>query len=405
MSATLNNQNYCSEIQLIIGCSQTEIDTEQIKDLSSVLSQPLNWDYIINISTRNGVLPLVSSNLTRLFSDQLSVKIKTFLTKTFSSHVKHNMRLTSKMIEVVQLFKENGISVLPYKGPLLALQAYKNISLRKFGDLDILIKPDQLKQAVNLLTANNFTPVTDQYWLDNIKYCLIKKKDIGFLSNDESVYLELHWKLAKSYFDIPIKSEYLWQKSETITLAGSEIKTLSYNHLLIYLCLHGTKHAWERLSWISDINELVHSKKTVNWLRLLEEAKSLGCENVLTLGLFLAHDFFNLQTPLVSRIKEEEKLKFFQTIVDETRVRLFSEKTKFFELGENYAFQLKLKERFQDKCKLHKYYNSRFLRLTFSVSDVDKATFRLPIWLTPLYYILRPTRLIFNNLINFKEKK
>ncbi len=45
-----------------------------------------------------------------------------------------------------KLLKENGINAVTYKGPVLASQAYGNIGLREFGDIDIFInKKDALK--------------------------------------------------------------------------------------------------------------------------------------------------------------------------------------------------------------------------------------------------------------------
>lgn len=405
MSENYVDQNYNLEIQLIIECSKTAIDDKQRERLSSILSQPLDWSYILKISRRNGVLPLLSWNLVQKFDQFLPSEIKTVLTETFSKHLRQNMLQTSRMIEIVHLFKSNDIPALPYKGPLLAIQAYKNLALRHFGDLDILILPNHLEKALNLLSLNGYTVLTASHWLDNIKSCLKQKKDISLISEDNKVFLELHWKLSRSYFDIPIKTEDLWSESKITTLAGFEVNTLSANHLLLYLCLHGSKHSWDRLSWICDINELILSQNTIDWNQLIEDAKQLGCENVLNFGLYLAYEFFNLQVPITSQLKNTKKYKTFRTLARETRTRLFSEDTRQLQLYDNYTYQLKLKERFQDKYKLHKYYARRYFHVLLNVNEVDRRNISLPNWLYPLYYILRPTRLVYNFLSSNHNKK
>jgi len=50
-----------------------------------------------------------------------------------------NVFLTNKLFEILNLFKENDILALPFKGPVLAESVYGDISLRKFVDLDILV--------------------------------------------------------------------------------------------------------------------------------------------------------------------------------------------------------------------------------------------------------------------------
>ncbi|MEK7856765.1 MAG: nucleotidyltransferase family protein, partial [Acidobacteriota bacterium] len=58
--------------------------------------------------------------------------------------------------------------ILPFKGPLLALQAYGDISMRRFGDLDVLVKPKHFKAAVDLLSANGFVPLNEVSWVTDM---------------------------------------------------------------------------------------------------------------------------------------------------------------------------------------------------------------------------------------------
>ncbi len=395
MLQSINQFGHDSEIQLIIECSRTSVTAQQTEQISLVLRQPLDWSYVFKIADRNAVLPLVSWNLIQKFSLLLSPKIKEDLTDYFQQHVRLNIFLTGKMIEIVKLFQSNNVPVMPFKGPLLANQAYGNLALRRYVDLDILVQPEHLEKAIALLQSAEYTPMTDEYWLKNIKLCLKQKKDIKFVSKDKSAYIELHWRLSKSYFNVPIKTEHLWQQAETETLGGIEVSTLSFNHLLIYLCLHGSKHAWDRLAWICDINELINSRKTVDWEHLFKDAARLGCESVLSLGLYLAYEFFNLDfsSPKWEKIKNDKAIK---TMAADVRSKLFADELFQFDIGKSYVYQLKLKEKLQDRWRLHFYYNYRYLQIIFSPNELDKDTFNLPPGLTPLYYALRPMRLFFN---------
>jgi Uncharacterised nucleotidyltransferase len=45
--------------------------------------------------------------------------------------------MTGSLLQVVDLFSREGIPVLPFKGPTLAMAAYRNLALREFVDLDL----------------------------------------------------------------------------------------------------------------------------------------------------------------------------------------------------------------------------------------------------------------------------
>ena len=80
------------------------------------------------------------------------------------------------------------------------------------------------------------------------------------------------------------------------------------------------------------------------------------------------------------------------------RERLFSKATKSNGIGEWYDYHLLLKEKRTDRVKLHIFYLAWYLKLIFRPNSADKAVFSLPASFYPLYFILRPARLIYNYL-------
>ena len=397
MSAKIIQSNFNLETELIIACSQTVLNSSQIAHIANLLSQQLDWSYIYRIIKRNAVFPLVSWNLLQNFKHLLQPETQELLNEEFARHTQNNMLLTGKLIEIVNLLKSKDIPSLPFKGPLLAIQAYGNLSLRQFGDLDVLIPIERVDAAIKLLIAEGYEPINLQR-LDNME----QKKDVGFVSKDKNVNLELHWKLSGGHFSLPLEMNRLWKQLETVNLAGMEVGAFPFNTLLIYLCLHGARHCWERFGWICDINELIRSQDNVEWEQLTEEAKRLGCENALALGLFLVHDFFGSATPLLES-KKNKNNRAFRKIATQLRVGLFANEWTPLQIGDRYLYHLESKERLSDKWKVHLYYSVWYLKIIFSPNEVDKSLFNLPSWLSPLHYVLRPPRLIYSYLTKSKK--
>ena len=399
MSAKTIQPNFNLETELIIACSQTNLTPSQVDRISNLLNQQLDWNYIYKIIKRNAVFPLVSWNLIQNFTHLLPTETQRLLNEEFSRHTQKNMLLTGRLIELVNLLKSKNIAALPFKGPMLAIQAYGNLSLRQFGDLDVLIPSERVDTAVKLLIAEGYEPVNLER-LNNME----QKKDVGFISKDKNVNLELHWKLSGGHFSLPLEMNRLWKHLKTVNLAGVEVGAFPFNTLLIYLCLHGARHCWERFGWICDINELIRSQDEIDWEQLAEEAKRLGCENALGLGLYLVNDFFGSATPLL----ESKKIKnnqAFKKISTQLRVGLFANEWIPLQIGDRYLYHLESKERLLDRWKLHWYYSVWYFKIMFSPNEIDKNLFHLPNWLSPLHYVLRPPRLIYSYLIKSKKTK
>lgn len=402
MLESSNQLGYKTEVELIIACSRTRIPVERMASISSMLREQLDWDYIFDVASRNAVFPLLVWNLLNHFNESLSAEIEEKIAAAFQEHLRANMFRTAKLLEIVRLFKSCNIPILPFKGPMLAVQAYGNLSLRKYGDLDVLVPPKHFAAAVELLKENDYTPITNVNWLKRSDWYVSDKKDIYFTNRDRSVNLELHWKLSGSHFAVPLEMHRLWQQTETLNLAGTEVNTLSFTDLLIYLCLHGSRHSWERFGWICDVHELICSHENIDWELLNAEAVRLGCKNVVGLALRQVHEFFGLSVP-VSNWNTIINDSTFEEIVADTRHRLFSPETLPIIIGDRYSYHLKLKEKVWDKWKLHFHYAAWYSRIIILPNEADKSLFYLPRSLTALYFVTRPFRLFFTFIKGKKE--
>jgi hypothetical protein len=403
----LSLKNNSLESRLIILCSQTSLNPENIEHISEILSRSLDWDFIKNIASRNGVLPLVVWNLINNFAQFLSPENYKEISQYLHNHTQKNLHSTFKLIEIAQILEKNRIAILPFKGTTLAKRAYNNLALRQYVDLDILVKPKDFEKTVEILLANNFELISNTFEFKRKPLFLRHKKDIGLINSEDNIRIELHWKLSGSHFALPLEIDELWNRLETINLGGKEINVLPFYDLFVYLCLHGSRHKWEKFSWICDLHELILIKENgsekFNWEAVHRHAKKYGCEKVVELGLFLVQYFYELKIdyPGFEHIKFDAT---FLKIAHQIQKKAFSRDVNSSKIGDWYLYHLTLKERKTDRLRLHIYYLIWIFKLTFKPNALDEQVFHLPTIFYPLYYILRPFRLLFN-YINFNSKK
>ena len=391
---SLDRSDHSRDIQLIIDCCRTSVPKAVSARISAALRESIDWTFTFNVARRNAVLPLLGRTLTRDFIEQLPTDISRTIESEQERHLCHNLFLTGKLIETVKFFRENGVNVLPFKGPLLAVEAYGDPSYRMFNDLDVLVQPKQFRKAVDLLTKNGWKPLTSVGWLTKRNWNISRKKDIYFVSPQRNLNLELHWKLSGSHFGLPKEINMLWERLDAITLAGAELPALGLYDLLIYLCLHGSRHSWERFGWICDVHQLLLSKTSIDWDRLFVEAKSLGSEKVVALGLKLVKDFFEFEIP-DGRWTMAVNDPIFAEMSREIKGRLFSEELSHIPIGNRYTDHLRLKERSFDRLKLHFHYLAWYTRIILTPNEADRNVLALPHALEPLHYLTRPLRLFY----------
>ena len=77
----------------------------------------------------------------------------------------------------------------------------------------------------------------------------------------------------------------------------ASVQGLCPEDLLILLCVHGSKHAWEQLKWVCDVAELVRRRPALDWSRVLFQSNEWHCRRMVLLGLAMAHSLFDTVLP------------------------------------------------------------------------------------------------------------
>src|SRR5262249_39919933 len=101
--------------------------------------------------------------------------------------------------------------------------------------------------------------------------------------------------------------EKLFARQIRVPLDSREAPALSVEDELVFVCVHGAKHLWERLLWIADVAALISGQPSLDWDRAGATAKELGAERMLVLGLQLAVSLLDSRLPetVLDRIRRD----------------------------------------------------------------------------------------------------
>jgi hypothetical protein len=212
--------------------------------------------------------------------------------------------------------------------------------------------------------------------------------DLGFYNKYHSVFIELHWRLFREKIARHLSFAQMYTDRKNIKVYTDTLPTLSHEMLLVYLCLHGSKHAWERLEWICDIDRLVRSSDMIAWEKTLHLAKEMHAAIPLYLGLALSHD--TLGTPLPADIIRIIHTERIETLLGETYrmfYNIFPNTEGYVKYRAVHSYQTHLLDTKIEKLK-------HLFATYIGISKNDCQNFPLPPMLSFLYIFIKPFRLL-----------
>lgn len=373
------------EVELFLCCARTRMDERHVARLRQLLDGALDWEFILSFAESHGLIPLLYSHLHARAPEKVPPAVYEKLRERFRSISALNMYLSGELRRLLKLFDAHDIAAIPYKGPALAAKAYGNIALRHFGDLDIIVRQRDVLRVMNLLVAEGYALHPP---LNDVQQALMLRTqcNLPFTRDAHRLIVEIHWRVSARLFSSPLEEETLWSNLHTDTFEGTLINALAPEDLLLSLCVHGAKHLWERLSWITDIAQLIETHPGLNWSSLLEHARRTGTQRMLLLGLYVAHDLLGARLPE----QVEERLHADLEIVplaNQIYARLFAGGSDAGGMSGYFVFQLKARRRLRDKFN--------YCRYVISPTEEDLTLLSLPAPLSFIYYLLRPLRMLW----------
>ncbi|MGA7126342.1 MAG: nucleotidyltransferase family protein, partial [Chthoniobacterales bacterium] len=115
--------------------------------IRKITAGPLEWDFVLSEATENSVGPLLEMNLRAVVANAAPAAAMERLKVTCRANTVRCLFLAAELHKILELFRAAGIVAIPYKGPVLAEQAYGNLTLRDFDDLDIILPQGDLQKA------------------------------------------------------------------------------------------------------------------------------------------------------------------------------------------------------------------------------------------------------------------
>lgn len=255
-------------------------------NILETLQRPFDWPSLLVLARDHGVFPLLAKALAETDAiAALPASLRQELEETRRKHVLFTLSLTAEFFRVADRFQAAGIEAVVVKGPVLGVQAFGDPGLRQYSDLDLVLRHADVLRAARIMEECGFA---SQVPLD-----AAAKKIPGqflFVREQTRSIVELHTERTLRYFTRPIPIESFFARRTQVSLDGRRVPALCPEDTLVFICVHGSKHFWERLMWIADVAGLLNRQMALDWGRVFAVARETRTERMVRLGLCLARD-------------------------------------------------------------------------------------------------------------------
>ena len=260
--------------------------------LAHLAAQQPDINRFQSLCSTHGLLPIVDKALGPVRQTLFTAEEAEEWRRVVASRVLGSLVMHREQERILHFFATANIQAVPFKGPTLSERLYGDPVLRVYSDLDLLMSPGQVYDAVNLLMAEGYQPDFDLAALAHEFRPASREIHCVMRHPSRNLLVELHWALTNSWHRRKASPIYIddWLREDS---AANE-------ELLLYLCLHASLHLWRQMKWVVDVDRCVNTAQGLDWLHLFATAKSRGCSRALNLGLILAVNTCGLELPAIA---------------------------------------------------------------------------------------------------------
>ena len=261
--------------------------------LAALAEKIRNEDSLFRLAEEHGVIAHFANALSAIPASPLPRALIDSLRSRHRSQLLFTLSMTAELFRILELFQQSGIDSIVVKGPVLSLRAYGDPAARQYVDLDLLVRHLNIQRAAEILLAAGYESKVPTEAIAEGRI----PGEYLFRRAGTKIVFELHTERTFRYFPRPLPIHEYFQRRTTLPLDGHPVPALSAEDEFVLISIHGAKHFWERLMWISDIAAMVHNHPEINWPEIRKYATKVGAERMVRVALLLAEKLLGVPVP------------------------------------------------------------------------------------------------------------
>ena len=314
------------------------------------------------------------------------------LRKAQTDVVRRNLALSAETLRLVGALEARSIQALAFKGCILSAVVYHSLSARKDGDIDLLVRKEEVFRALEVLAECGYQPYRQRSAAEAAGH-LEYDCEWELFHSGKCIGLDLHWEFSSRNSGMPVPQflDRVWSSPYRTIFCGRPILTFAADDLIFVLCIHAAKNQWQRLEWIHTLARLVDQSPSIDWKTLFGVAAACASERTLALGLAICTKLYAIKLPdeAARRIRADGQV---DGLADRALRWLLQGKSNSLSSSTLRKFNVDARKSLSDKI--------RYLVYAAATPSAKDYFVDLPAWLSWLYYFIRTGRLLAAGIAN-----
>ena len=268
----------------------------------------LDWPYIVDVSRQAAVMPLILETLETIAAQSAPGPILERLRRERYGNNAMTMFRFKQLKQVLRAFDERGIPVIVLKGSALAETVYATPALRPMGDIDLLVRNDDVSQAEDTLVHLDYRLVVGPRDAPRDRNYHVRYRI------ERGVPVEIHWALEDPWKPVRVDLEGIWRRARPATVAGCPALIIAPEDLVPHLCLHTACHnkLEHSLQGLCDISLTIRrNSQSFDWGVVEQRAHEWKITKYAYLALRLTRELLDAPIPdsILSALEPSGKLQ------------------------------------------------------------------------------------------------
>ena len=203
--------------------------------LKAIKGNDFNWEEVVLAASNQFVLPAWFIRMKNAgLAEYMPEELRLHLAELTNLNRKRNKKIIQQTLEIAELLNANGIAPVFLKGTAhLLLGLYTDLAERMIGDIDFLVKDDEVLTAAECIQNLGFQP--------EVKYNAAMHGEMkhfpGLVNYDYPAAIEIHREVMNPPKVRKFKAENILRDKQRIQ-SDHEIYTPGFAHLIVHNMLN-----------------------------------------------------------------------------------------------------------------------------------------------------------------------
>lgn len=299
--------NLSLEEQLAYDFAQYWHDETYRPDLRAI-----DWLRFANLLTHNRMGMLVAQIFTRVHAS-IPADAQKLLREQAEKYERSAFKLGNALTTYLKAAETREIETIVLKGLWLCEKIYGLPSMRPGGDIDILVRRQDVDACLKLLKEQGI----GEFWPNLLKDEYFTRHHLHQQRStpDLNIWFEIHWALDHPYTLLTVNYESIFKRARPARLLGAPIQEMATPDLLLSLAIHLVKHAVYLPSLVDhedlpriiladgmliyylDVTEVLKQYPEIDWKLTIQLARDWGAVDILGSVLRVCRQYFDAPVP------------------------------------------------------------------------------------------------------------